>query len=543
MVGTGRRRKPSIGRKYTQAEKLNYYKSLALQGRGAYMPVAKAPPSRPSYTRAPRALVRGHGAYREEREYKDESGRSIAKRAASSFVGWVWDKLVGNGAYAPMNFGVQSNSFMKEITANGPPSVWTTNNQTYVFRHREYIGDVISDSVASTFNLSSFPIQPGNATTFPWLNKILRNFQQYRVEGMLFEFVSASSDALNSTNTALGSVLMATNYNSGESDWTNKIQMMQTEFCSVAKPSCSILHPIECKPSLTTVENLYVRTGAVPSGQDIRLYDLGKFQIATTGIQGTSVNLGQLWVTYEIVALKPVLNVNDGGFLTDFHSGETGITPTVLFGTDTVLAQGSNAGTTISGQTISFNEALPGDQYLVVYQQAGSANIAGVPAPTLTYTQSNSVSFFQGFSASAAAAPSTGDMTTTLMMFASIVKMNSTLTAIPTMKIVYAAILDSPIHSDVMITKISPTILPQAAALLESLNRGDSDFGVAKIPQIIPVGNMVNNAPLQYDITAVNPNVPVVPMQRLAVSVQQRPQQQAPPVHYQQNQGGVQRRL
>lgn len=55
------------------------------------------------------------------------------------------------------------------------------------------------------------------------------------------------------------------------------------------------------------LDNLYVRSGMVPTGQDIRMFDLCKFQIATNGLQGTNVNVGELWVTYQVAMIKPKL--------------------------------------------------------------------------------------------------------------------------------------------------------------------------------------------------------------------------------------------
>ena len=62
--------------------------------------------------------------------------------------------------------------------------------------------------------------------------------------------------------------------------------------------------------------DLYVRpTLNVPSGSDRRLYDFGNFQIATIGLQGTSVNVGELWVTYEIELFKPKVITEDGLYI------------------------------------------------------------------------------------------------------------------------------------------------------------------------------------------------------------------------------------
>lgn len=445
-----------------------------VKGRGAYM---TAPAPRRAVVKPLRRAVKGSGAYEE----KEESGRSIAKRAASSFVGYIWDKLIGNGAYAPMTVSVKHNSFMEKITANGPPSVWTTKENAFVMRHREYLKDIITDDEPDTFKIEDFAIQPGNAQTFPWLSKIARQFQQYRIRGMLFEFVSTSSDALNSTNTALGQVMLVTQYDSGASTFETKQQILQTEFASVSKPSLSVLHPVECKPSLTTLETLYVRTGAVPEGQDIRFYDLGRFSIATNGFQGSAVNIGELWVTYEIELIKPIQLPGVDDVAADFYTGTTGISTTNPFGTNAALAQGSNAGTTISGKRVTLTNATPGDQWLLVYQQAGTA--ASLSAPTLASVGAEMKAFWQNYAVIGAAAPSNTVSTSSLAMWALIVKTHPSITSAPYVECTYGGVLTSPTSAAVSICKIPGTLSPQAA-LAYAQTKHPTEFGSCKIQEV-----------------------------------------------------------
>lgn len=76
--------------------------------------------------------------------------------------------------------------------------------QPIIITHREYIGDVITSGTAGAFKTNTYYINPGLNKTFPWLSQIAQNFESYRMLGCAFEFKSMSSDALNSTNTALG---------------------------------------------------------------------------------------------------------------------------------------------------------------------------------------------------------------------------------------------------------------------------------------------------------------------------------------------------
>jgi len=174
-------------------------------------------------------------------------------------------------------------------------------------RHREYIGDVLSSTPAGSFGVSSFLINPTNSDLFPWLSQLAKNFQEYKMEGLFMEFRTTSADALTGTNTALGTVMMATNYNSAASNFQSKREMENSQFGQSCKPSQSLRHFVECAPARTAISDTkYCRQGVIPASADPRLYDLGKFQIATVGVQAAAVNLGELWVSYQVTLMKPI---------------------------------------------------------------------------------------------------------------------------------------------------------------------------------------------------------------------------------------------
>lgn len=313
-------------------------------------------------------------------------------------AGSLFSKVTGFGDYK-----VASNTI---LTGTDPP-VFASSGRGTIIRHREFLQDITTASTANTFNIQGFNINAALPGTFPWLSQIAQNFEQYCMRGMIFEFKTMSADALNSTNTALGSVIMATQYNSLAAPFASKAAMENHEFCTSAKPSVSFMHPIECARGETPVSCLYTRTTAVPSGADQRLYDLGTFYIATTGFQGTNVNIGELWVTYDVELLKPQLTTAGvvGGGLGD-HYRITAPTATNWFGTAQFLQGGSNLGTTISAGTneILFPQQQIPVQYFIYYQVTGATttltNSFGV-----TWHNGTPLTMFQDGSASQVAAP------------------------------------------------------------------------------------------------------------------------------------------
>ena len=157
----------------------------------------------------------------------------------------MFQSLVGFGDYR-----LNGNTLMTG-GMSPPQMVNSINRGGYIVRHREYLGDVLA---TETFTSKVYPLNPG-IQTFPWLSQIAGSFEQYKFRGLVFEFRSTSSDAVLSTATssALGTVIMATQYNVLNPPFASKLAMENYEFANSDKPSCSFYHPIECMASRTPV--------------------------------------------------------------------------------------------------------------------------------------------------------------------------------------------------------------------------------------------------------------------------------------------------
>jgi len=212
--------------------------------------------------------------------------------AAGSLIGHI----TGMGAYH-----VERNSLIPGAW-EGPLPTFGGDGST-ILRKRECLGDIIG---STAFNITAYPINPGLFGTFPFLSGVAAQYDQYEMLGCVFEFVSTSGDALTSTNTAMGTVVLATNYDVLDAPFSNKIQMESYEFASSAKPGVNQIHPVECSPAQNLFKNLTVRSAGVPAGGDQHFYDLGIFYIATVGMQAAAT-IGELWVEYHVKLLKPKL--------------------------------------------------------------------------------------------------------------------------------------------------------------------------------------------------------------------------------------------
>jgi hypothetical protein len=321
-------------------------------------------------------------------------------------LGWLGDKLE-DGIGSLFGFGeykVETNSLMDQggnVIPEGsrPPEVINSSHDgsSVIVRHQESLGDIVTSSTAGAFNLQNFYVNPGLPSTMPWLSAMAGNFQQWKPRGILFEFRSMAADAISGTNIALGTVTMASNYDATDPNYENKKAMQNSEYATSTKPSLSVFHPIECDPKVTFADVLFVRTGNINAGTDQRLYDLCNFQIATSGFQGTSVTIGELWITYEIELIKPTAVALAGNNILSAHMRSTTYTPSWPF-QGFVQTAASNLSLTAGTTTLTFNASsglAVGQQFLVLIYYQASGAVPTVGAPTFTYTGLQALNAFQ----------------------------------------------------------------------------------------------------------------------------------------------------
>jgi len=260
--------------------------------------------------------------------------------AALSYLGKGDYVQSGNGVN---NAGVMTNSLVKPLTTNSIPFMHVSNEGTRITR-REFIRPI---AVAVTGNdpagKPAFVINPGDALTFPWLHNIARNYQQWMPLGIIFHY-RATCGVTSTVSPSLGVVRMATQYDVYQPLFNEDVQRITNHFfAQTTSPFASTDHAVECALDQTAIKPLWIRPEArlqhddikVDSGPvhlvehreatfDARLYDLGRLEFLNTGSPtGGAYTAGELWITYDIMLLKPRVQLTNG-----FTYGSDFIVPT-----------------------------------------------------------------------------------------------------------------------------------------------------------------------------------------------------------------------
>lgn len=285
-------------------------------------------------------------------------------------------RLLGFGAYTAAPSGT--------LLASPVPTMHGGGEMGVRVCHTEYIGEVSSTVAYSIINRA---INPGLSTTFPWLSHVASCFQKWEPLGITFVFKSLSATALNSTNTALGAIIGAVQYNAYAAAPVDKQTILNISGVRAGKPAENNMYPVECSKRDSMMKNLLVRTADVLD--DKQKYDLGQFHLATAGSQAAAV-VGELHVAYDIIFRQPVLPPASANVHSYFGNSINHANATPL-GTQTALI--NTLGVVTSGTQITMPAGYSGGVVVFVEWTGGSQNFT---LPAISYTNCATVALFNG---------------------------------------------------------------------------------------------------------------------------------------------------
>lgn len=342
---------------------------------------------------------------KQEKKKKKEKEMTILGGLLRGLGGLGGGALGGMAGYGPMGAtlgtaaGAQLSKWLgsgdytlsrNSLVLKGSNTIPSMHNdgQSIIVRHKEYVCDVFSGTgTPSVFNVfDEYALNPGLRASFPWLSTVAQNYVEYTWHGVVFHYVPTSGASVASTNTALGSVMMATNYRATAPSYTNKQVLLNEYFASDGRPSEPMMHPIECDPRENPYNVQYVRTGPVPSNEDQKTYDLGVTTVATQGLPAPGINCGELWVSYEVELRKPKAL---GSYQYDSLTwGETRTTVTTVANFGTVAGVGAGVATNsqvvATGTSLTFEKTLVGRFYVSCTHSSPTFTTVGAWTPNVT---------------------------------------------------------------------------------------------------------------------------------------------------------------
>lgn len=301
----------------------NYYGRRAY-GRGAYYPTGIGTNLRITgrgsyisdlfnrYKRYIPRLLGGGVGYLAGGPAAATAGYAAGGQFSKNILGWgkyrLGRKITGRGAYGSAISTKPWSKSVKLVSKGQLPQFQATAGAENTVRivYKEPLGSVLS---TTGFGLSTISFNPG-LSTFSWLSSFANSFQTYKVNSLALIYTPSVSSSLSSATVAsLGIVSLGSEINAYGTAPSTSSQVQQTQFSATGKPSEELVMPIEQSPKAggRTRTTLLVRSGEVPTGANLQDYDNCVMYIATDTNGAAGVELGRLYVSYDINFYSPAI--------------------------------------------------------------------------------------------------------------------------------------------------------------------------------------------------------------------------------------------
>lgn len=195
------------------------------------------------------------------------------------------------------------------LTGATSPPVIQRSVRGCTIRHREFIRDVMFPPLAGEFAPQKLSINPGMASTFPWLAGVANQYEMYSVRSMSFDFQTRSGSGLD------GMVSMAVDYDAADPPPDSKAHMLAYDGCVGGPVWHNFTIAIDPRKAHLGMPQRYTRMG-IQTDIDLKTYDIGNlYLVAQAPASGTGTNdkfIGELWVSYDICLEIPQLRASAG---------------------------------------------------------------------------------------------------------------------------------------------------------------------------------------------------------------------------------------
>nr|UHS72073.1 MAG: putative coat protein [Tombusviridae sp.] len=172
-----------------------------------------------------------------------------------------------------------------KIRKQSRPMQKTTKNGV-VITHSEMLSSVVTSATTLTYQCNSLIANPGRSAMFPWLSTIAMNYDKYRFKRLHVSFVT------NQATSVSGKVGLGFDYDSTDPVPQDRVEFFALTHHTEGPVWDSLTLPIPCD-NVLRFTNTHTTT-------DSKLIDLGQVLFMTDQVTGTSQNIGDIIVDYEV---------------------------------------------------------------------------------------------------------------------------------------------------------------------------------------------------------------------------------------------------
>lgn len=255
---------------------------------------------------------------------------------------------------------------------------------------------------SAAFASTQYPINPGQAATFPVLSIRAATWEKYVFDKLEFEFRTTINEFQGN---ALGRVILGVDYDASDPPPATRSQAENSRPVVAEAPYIGTVLRLKTSDMHDVCKYHFVRPGSLPGGADIKLYDVGNLNVSTDGNVNAN-EVGELWVHYrgrfrnqvlESLTTAPTNNQAAQFTTSGSQTATSGVKATMLL-------SGANPINGLAIVNTAGSMVPPAGNYLIFYNVTGTTTSGSVITavdvykngatifPTLTSLPTNSVS-------------------------------------------------------------------------------------------------------------------------------------------------------
>jgi len=198
------------------------------------------------------------------------------------------------------------NAMKREITdvplGNTQRDGFNRNLASKIVSKDEYIGEVAG---TIDFTTTQFAVNPGQASTFPWLSKEALQWEKY--EFLKLEFYLKPEVTQYTALANSGKVILS--FDTDASDAPPETKQEAEDVMPMADGMSYQTISLNIPKFILNshLDSFYVRPKNLPGGSDIKTYDLGNLFVSTLGQGGAVPDMMELRVRYSCKLMIPIL--------------------------------------------------------------------------------------------------------------------------------------------------------------------------------------------------------------------------------------------
>lgn len=185
-------------------------------------------------------------------------------------------------------------------------------------RHREFIGGLTTGTNTAWSTVFEGQLNPGLKRSFPWLSTTALNYENYKVNNLVVEYIPSVATNID------GQISLLIDYDAADSRPPSEEAFKNSQNAVVTSVWKGVALRSTKEQLNKGMVTKFTRDESISSTADLKTYDIGTLYVFSQGVVANK-RVGDLYISYDIELITPQLNalVRGGGSFQTVTSSST----------------------------------------------------------------------------------------------------------------------------------------------------------------------------------------------------------------------------